>query len=51
MFWGLNLGLMDGKELKNITIPQKEAPIIKEEKTVFAKMGSLVGKMLDCCRE
>ena len=51
MFWGLNLGLMDGKELKNITIPQKEAPIIKEEKTVFAKMGSLVGKMLDCCME
>ena len=51
MCWALNLGIMDGKDLKNIDIPEKEKPILKEEKTVFAKMGSMVGKMLDCCRE
>ena len=51
MCWALNLGVIGSKELKNMDIPNKEKPIIKEEKTVFAKMGSLVGKMLDCCRE
>lgn len=51
MCWALNLGLVDTKELKKIEIPETEKPIIKEEKTVFAKMGALVGKMLDCCRE
>jgi len=51
MFWGLNLGLMEGKEIKKINISEKEKPVIKEEKTVFAKMGDMVGKMLDCCRE
>jgi hypothetical protein len=51
MCWALNLGLVDSKEFKKIEIPEKELPVIKEEKTVFAKMGTLVGKMLDCCRE
>ncbi|MCX6732520.1 MAG: hypothetical protein NTV98_03185 [Candidatus Roizmanbacteria bacterium] len=51
MCWALNLGLMEGKDLKKIEIPEKEKPMIKEEKTVFAKMGALVGKALDCCRE
>ncbi len=51
MCWALNLGILEGKDLKNIDISEKEKPIIKEEKTVFAKMGSIVGKMLDCCRE
>ena len=51
MFWGLNLGLTNSKELKKIEIPKNEKPAIKEEKTVFAKIGTLVGKMLDCCRE
>lgn len=51
MCWALNLGVIGKGELKNIDIPEKEKPVIKEEKTVFAKVGSLVGKMLDCCRE
>ncbi len=51
MFWALNLGVIDTKEIKKINIPEKEKPVIIEEKTVFAKMGSIVGKMLDCCRE
>lgn len=51
MCWALNLGLIDGKELKKIEIPENEKPAIKEEKTVFAKMGTLMGKILDCCRE
>lgn len=51
MMWALNLGLTGTKELKKIEIPEKEQPAIKEEKTLFAKMGTMVGKMLDCCRE
>ncbi len=51
MFWALNLGIIDGKEMKKIDMSEKEKPLIKEEKTVFAKMGTIVGKMLDCCRE
>lgn len=51
MMWALNLGLTDTKELKKIEIPNKEKPVITEEKTLFAKMGTMVGKMLDCCRE
>lgn len=51
MMWALNLGLTNTKELKQIDIPDKEKSIVKEEKTIFAKMGTLVGKMLDCCRE
>jgi hypothetical protein len=51
MCWALNLGLMDGKDIRKIEIPEKEKPIITEEKSVFAKMSTMVGKMLDCCRE
>lgn len=51
MCWALNLGVLDTKEMKAIQIPENEKPVIQEEKTVFAKVGALVGKMLDCCRE
>lgn len=51
MCWALNLGIFDTKDMKKIQIPENEKPVIQEEKGVFAKVGSLVGKMLDCCRE
>lgn len=51
MCWALNLGIVNTNELKEIKIPENEKPVIKEEKTLFAKIGTLVGKMLDCCRE
>jgi len=51
MCWALNLGILDTKEMKTMKIPENEKPVIQEEKTVFAKVGTLVGKMLDCCRE
>lgn len=51
MCWALNLGLINGKDVRKIEIPGKEKPIITEEKSVFAKMSAMVGKMLDCCRE
>jgi len=51
MCWALNMGVVDTNELKKMEIPEKEKPVIEEEKTVFAKVGTLVGKMLDCCRE
>jgi len=51
MCWALNLGIINPNELKKIEIPENEKPVIKEEKTLFAKVGTLVGKMLDCCKE
>ena len=54
MFWALNLGVMDTKDMKKIEIPEKEKPIeYNDEKgTCFlGKMSGMVGKLLDCCRE
>ncbi|PIY72006.1 hypothetical protein COY87_03205 [Candidatus Roizmanbacteria bacterium CG_4_10_14_0_8_um_filter_33_9] len=56
LFWGLNLGVVNKKELeKNKAFPDKrEAPIeYKDEKgnSFLGKMSSMIGKVLDCCRE
>jgi len=42
LFWGLNLGAVKVKDVKQET---------KEDKTVFAKLGTIINKVLDCCRE
>ena len=54
MFWALNLGVMDTKDMKKIEIPEKEKPIeYNDEKgtSFLGKMSGMVGKLLDCCRE
>lgn len=54
MFWALNLGVMDTKDMKKLEIPEKEKPIeYKDEKgtSFLGKMSGMVGKLLDCCRE
>lgn len=57
LFWGLNLGLVTDKNIKNKD--NKEIPYISEEKTpekkgsmsIFAKLGEVVQKAIDCCKE
>lgn len=56
LFWGLNLGVVNKKELeKNKAFPDKrEVPIeYKDEKgnSFLGKMSSMIGKVLDCCKE
>lgn len=46
LFWGLNLGLVKEKELKEIDVEEKEKPI-----DFFGKINQFIGKILDCCRE
>lgn len=56
LFWGLNLGAIEvkdvekekGDEVKFLTEEEK----IKEKKvSIFEKLGELVKKAIDCCRE
>lgn len=55
LFWGLNLGVVGGKDtkkkdLKNIDFTNDKTGKSSSE-SVFAKLGNLVQKAIDCCRE
>lgn len=54
LFWGLNLGAIKGENIKreenNISYIDKEGKQ-KTELSVFDKLGVLVKKAVDCCRE
>lgn len=55
LFWGLNLGVVGGKD----TIKMNSAKVnftddkseTKASESVFSKLGNLVQKAIDCCRE
>ena len=56
LFWGLNLGAVKPGDLKktDITENKKEKPISYEDKkegNFFGKINTMIGKILDCCRE
>jgi uncharacterized protein (DUF302 family) len=57
LFWGLNLGVIDmtgNKHIdeKNITLlGEHKNPEKKGSAGVFEKLGTLVKKAVDCCRE
>lgn len=57
LFWGLNLGLVDVKDTKatdsdNIAfISESSPPVKKSETSIFTKLGQLVQKAVDCCKE
>lgn len=56
LFWGLNLGVVKPSMLSKDKAfeNKKEAPIeYKDEKgnSFLGKMSSMIGKVLDCCRE
>lgn len=55
LFWGLNLGVVSKKDVKQQEIGKVE--FIDEEgkekgsDSVFSKLGALIQKAIDCCRE
>lgn len=57
LFWGLNLGLVQTKDVKQsqsgeITFVSDEPkPKQKGATNIFAKLGEVVQKAIDCCRE
>jgi len=57
LFWGLNLGLVTDKEIKHqdaneVTfISEDKKPIKKDSVSILAKLGNLVEKAIDCCKE
>ena len=57
LFWGLNLGLVETKDIKheessNIEfIDEQEKPKVKQSASLFSKLGEIVQKAIDCCKE
>src|SRR4030042_2579042 len=56
LFWGLNLGVVDNKDLNLKTDDENEVKFIDEKgqekgkESVFSKLGSLIQKAIDCCK-
>lgn len=58
LFWGLNLGMVNKSDLKSSsnkislqTTKDKEVPISYTKNEFLGKVSSVIGKILDCCRE
>lgn len=57
LFWGLNLGVVGTKDVVQDKksevkfIDEKDPPSEKGKESVFSKLGSLVQKAIDCCKE
>lgn len=56
LFWGINLKVVEfdkvaGKNTKNIDYISDTGKKSKNSSSVFDKLGSLVQKAIDCCRE
>jgi hypothetical protein len=52
LFWAINLGMTDKNELKQLDkIDKKEGSIEYEKNDFMGKISSVIGKVLDCCRE
>lgn len=57
LFWGLNLGLVQTKDIKQtdskeITfVSEDPKPVVKGSVGIFEKLGQLVQKAIDCCKE
>jgi len=52
MFWGLNLNLVDVADVKREGEKDNEIELTKGQKvSILDKVGKIVQKILDCCRE
>jgi hypothetical protein len=57
LFWGLNLGIVQVNDVKrseseNISfINEDDKPSVKKSAGIFEKLGQLVQKAIDCCKE
>jgi hypothetical protein len=50
LFWGINLGVVKPGELKNMKFEKEDRPVEHKE-SVLGKLGSVIGNILDCCKE
>jgi len=57
LFWGLNLGVVGVSDVKRSDeekidfLTDEEKPKVKKSASIFEKLGELVKKAVDCCRE
>lgn len=55
LFWGLNLGAVKTEDVKrkdtSIDYLSEDKPIVKTSTSIFDKLGEIVKKAVDCCRE
>jgi uncharacterized protein (DUF2249 family) len=57
LFWGLNLGVVGVSDVKKTDeekiefLTDEEKPKVKKSASIFEKLGELVKKAVDCCRE
>jgi uncharacterized protein (DUF2249 family) len=57
LFWGLNLGVVGVSDVKKSNeeridfLTDEEKPKVKKTASIFEKLGELVKKAVDCCRE
>jgi uncharacterized protein (DUF2249 family) len=57
LFWGLNLGVVGVSDVKKSDeeriefLTEEEKPKVKKSASIFEKLGELVKKAVDCCRE
>ncbi|GIW64396.1 MAG: hypothetical protein KatS3mg092_0329 [Patescibacteria group bacterium] len=57
LFWGLNLGVIKTKDVKRDDSEKVEylsddkKPEVKKSASIFEKLGELVKKAVDCCKE
>jgi uncharacterized protein (DUF2249 family) len=57
LFWGLNLGVVGVSDVKKSDeeridfLTDEEKPKVKRSASIFEKLGELVKKAVDCCRE
>lgn len=57
LFWGLNLGVVGVSDVKKSDeekidfLTDEKKPKVKKSASIFEKLGELVKKAVDCCRE
>lgn len=57
LFWGLNLGLVQTKDVKRsdskeiLFVSEAKKPAVKGSSNIFSKLGEVVQKAIDCCKE
>jgi len=55
LFWGIILGLVKSDSLvetrDRASLPAKELPLDIKKSDLLGKMSTVIGKILDCCRE
>ena len=57
LFWGLNLGLVQTKDIKHTEsakiefVSEDPKPVVRGSVGIFEKLGQLVQKAINCCKE